>query len=207
MRYCPNCNAKIDAIDRFCRMCGKDLAAVPVTGPVPAAAGGPAGPMKQKKKGMVGVIALANVALVAGAVYMFAFKGCSSIEGSFTAAGAPLGDFTFTPAQCRSGQRMSFFGAALLGKGEQDGAILVIEDAVRGKIVKVEVPGSCEPPDYEKCRVVEIVPSQCETFKLAVSRTGILVNDIRLVEGSLTLKCAFKEGGTASADLVFTRCD
>lgn len=206
MGYCPNCSARFDSTDRFCRMCGTELAAARTAPPAGGAPAGTGGPRPQKRR-LVAIIAVANALLVGGFVFMFAGKGCSSIEGSFTATGEPLGTFTFTPAQCRSGQRMSFFGAALLGEGQNDGGILVIEDAVRGKIVKVEVPGSCEPPDYEKCKVVEIVPSQCETFRLAVQRTGMMVNEIRLVEGSLALKCAFREGGTANADIVFKRCD
>lgn len=200
MTRCPECGKKVDFGDRFCRACGKELREA-VSAP---AAQKPAGP---KKRRMVGVIALANVLLVGGAVFMVAGKGCSSVKGNLAAAGEPLGSFTFVPAQCRSGQRMSFHGVALLGKGPQDGGILAIEDAVRGKLLKVEIPGSCKPPDYEICKVVEVTPDQCQIFDLQVHRTGTQVNDIRLMKGTLRLSCAFRQGGTATADFEFSRCD
>jgi hypothetical protein len=202
MANCPRCGAQVDRTDRFCRACGTELVMIPTSSPGMEASG----QAKQKKKGLFAVIAAANILLAGGLAFFMANKGCSSVEGSLVANGGSLGSFTFTPEQCRSGQRMSFFGAALLGKDRNSGGVLVIEDAVRGKLLKVEVPGTCRPPDYEECKVVEITPDQCKTFRLSVRRTSTVVNDVRLVEGSLKLDCSFKRG-TVKADLKFSGCD
>jgi len=147
--------------------------------------------------------------LIIGIVFYFVFGkgGCSSVEGQFVATGEPLGSFTFIPASCRSGQRMNFFGVAILGKGPNDGAIVPIQDVTQGKMVKVEVPGSCQPPDLEICKEIDIKPEQCEVFELSVKRTNTTVNNIVLLDGYLKLDCKFPEGGTAKADMKFTSCD
>jgi Fe-S-cluster containining protein len=102
---------------------------------------------------------------------------------------------------------MSFFGAILLGSGPTEGGVLVIDDAVQGKLLKVELPGSCQPPDYEVCTVVEVRPAQCRKFDVKLERTSTEVNDIRLIDGHATLDCTFPEGGTLTAGVVFESCD
>lgn len=137
----------------------------------------------------------------------FGGGSCSSVEGAFESAGEPLGTFTFVPAQCRSGERMNVHGAILVGKGPTDGGIIVVQDPVKGPTVKVELPGSCQPPDHEVCTEVTIDPSECKVFKVKIRRTSTTVNDIRLMAGSLELDCQFKAGGTVEAKLEFDNCD
>ena len=134
-------------------------------------------------------------------------KGCSSVEGSLVSKGNPVGDFTFRPASCRSGQRRNFFGVAVLGEGQNDGAVIGIIDQVKGKVVKIEIPGSCTPPSYEECREVIIDREHCRVFRISVRRTSSQVNDITLLDGEIGLDCAFPEGGTVKADLKFENCD
>jgi len=147
-----------------------------------------------------------NIAIVAGVLFMTG-KGCSKSEGQFMAEGPPVGDFTVVPKKCRSGQRMNFFGAVLLGEGPDDGAVVAIIDPVRGKLVKVEVPGSCKPPDREVCREVLIEPAHCPKFDVSVTRTSTTVNDIRLLDGHINIECSYPEGGVVKADLKFENCD
>jgi hypothetical protein len=134
-------------------------------------------------------------------------KGCSKPEGTLISKGKPAGDFTFVPKKCRSGERMQFFGAVMLGEGQQDGAVVAIHDPIKGKLVKVEVPGSCRPPDYEKCHEILIEQKQCSTFNVNVKRTNIIINEIVLIDGSLKLDCTFPEGGTIKADMKFENCN
>lgn len=132
---------------------------------------------------------------------------CSSVEGQFVSTGEPVGTFTFMPKKCRSGERMDMHGAILVGEGPTDGGIMVIQDPVKGPIVKVELPGSCQPPDYEVCTEVTIDKAECSVFKVKIKRTNTTVNDIRLMDGSLELDCRFKEGGSVKAKLDFENCD
>ena len=108
--------------------------------------------------------------------------------------------------QCRSGQQMGFFGAALLGDGPTKGGILVIDDVTRGKLLKVEVPGSCKEPDYEVCTVVDIKPEQCSQFDVKVSLTNTTVNDVRAVEGHMRVDCTVGESGVFKGSIDFSTC-
>jgi hypothetical protein len=137
---------------------------------------------------------------------MLSSKDCSRTEGELVASGPPLGDFRFVPAQCRSGERMSFFGVVLVGKGPADGGILVGEDAVKGHFVKIEIPGSCKPPGYEICTERFVEPRDCGVFEAVARKTGVELNDRAVFEGRLKLDCRFPEGGTAKASITFGRC-
>lgn len=165
---------------------------------------------KRSKSGPLRLIPFAIGPIITVGVLGFMFVGggsCSSVEGTFESAGDPLGTFTFMPAQCRSGERMNVHGAILVGEGPTDGGVMVIQDPVKGPIVKVELPGSCQPPDHEVCTEVTIDKSECKVFKVKIRRTNTTVNDIRLMAGSLELDCQFKEGGTVKAKLDFDNCD
>lgn len=181
-------------------------------GPHAVPSGMPVPPVLPKRRGLSLLrfipFALGPIIMV-GVFGVMLFKGgsCSSVEGKFVSTGKPLGDFVFEPKQCRSGERMDFHGVTLLGKGPMSGAIMVIRDAVKGPLVKVEVPGSCQPPDYEVCTEVTIDKSECSTYKMRIERTNTSVNDIRLIDGSLDLDCNFHEGGTVKAKLDFDSCD
>jgi hypothetical protein len=198
MRECHNChNQLVDDGALYCSKCGTRLV------DMPAGPGTAASSKKRKKLGLI-LIPL-NIAIVAGAFFLV--KGCSSVSGTFIAKGEPLGNFTFVPKQCRSGQHMSFFGSVLLGEGPQDGALVAIIDPMKGKMVKVEVPGSCEPPDYEKCKEVIIDPKHCSRYDVIVNKTGIMVNNIVMIDGRVTIDCAFPGGGTAKGDITFDHCN
>lgn len=199
------------------------IAMVPQPGAVPPGFGlhqpvvqppfmAPAPPVLPKRKGLNPLrlipFALGPIIMVGVFGFMFIKGGsCSSVEGQFVSTGEPLGAFTFVPKQCRSGERMDFHGAVLVGEGPNDGGIMVIQDPVKGQIIKVELPGSCQPPDHEVCTEVTIDKSECSTFKVKVTRTNTTVNDIRLMDGSLELDCKFREGGSVKAKLDFSNCD
>jgi hypothetical protein len=170
----------------------------------------PAPFVPQRSRGRTRLLsALILPVVLAVGVGFLVFRGgsCSSVEGRFVAQGAPLGTFTFVPAQCKSGQRMQIHGAVLVGKGPTEGGVMVFEDPTKGKLVKVELPGSCKPPDYEICTEVILDPKACSTYKVQIVRTNTTVNDIRLMDGKLALDCKFPEGGTATANLTFSSCD
>jgi hypothetical protein len=147
----------------------------------------------------VGIV-VAVVAVAFGAVG----GSCSSVEGKFVAKGDPLTKFTMRPTECRSGQRKNFFGVMLLSEKKKNQAIKILEDPTKGMVVQVQIPSSCK---NNRCKFVTFGEDACDTFDLEVNRTSTSVNDIRLLEGHLKLKCKFDEGGTAKASLKFSRCD
>jgi hypothetical protein len=155
------------------------------------------------------ILKMALGSLIWGVIFMFVFNsnGCSSTEGSFHATGAPLGDYVFTPAQCRSGEHESFFGVFLLGESESAGGLKIIVEPTGEKMVQAEVPGSCKGANNDDCRVVNIERDSCETFDIGLQRTDTYVNEIRLLDGHLRLDCRFEDGGSAKADVKFESCD
>ena len=198
MAICPNCkNTIIDADARYCSKCGS---------PLEVKMASVASTEKKKKKLRLFILLVPLQIGIAVAAFFFMGGGCSTVKGSLVSIGKPLGDFTFTPAQCRSGQRMQFFGAVLLGKGPADGAVVAMIDQVKGKLVKVEIPGSCKPPDYEVCNEVIIDPRQCSRYDVTVNRTSVMVNNIVLIEGRINVDCAFPGGGSVKGDITFERC-
>ena len=183
--------------DLYCSQCGRRVEIVPES------------PLKPSRKKWSRLLIIIVAVLLQGAIFGFFFmgKGCSKAEGNLVSKGEPVGTFTFEPDVCRSGQRMQFYGAVILGKDKHAGAVVVMEDPIKGKIVKIEVPGSCQPPDYEKCKEVIVDPASCDVYDMAVQRTMTTVNDIRLIDGYLRLNCGFKEGGSLQANLKFENCD
>jgi len=197
MITCDKCGTRNDIDAKFCKGCGN---AVTRTGT----------PMTQPQKSKVfrflKFLPL-TIAIWAAGFYFFMGKGCSSVSGNLVSAGNPLGAFIFTPDKCKSGHRMQFFGAVILGKGQTDGAVIPFFDPVKGKAVKIEIPGSCKAPDYEECTEVIIDPKHCSTHKISLVRTGTEVNDVRLIDGSLEVDCKFPEGGTLKGKMKFDSCD
>ena len=145
-------------------------------------------------------IAVAVVAVTFGAVG----GSCSSVEGKFVAKGEPLSKFTMRPTECRSGPRKNVHGVMLLSEKKKKQAIKILEDPTKGMVVQVQIPSSCK---NNRCKFVTFGEDACDTFDVEVNRTNTTVNDIRLLEGHLRIKCKFDEGGSAKAKLEFSRCD
>jgi hypothetical protein len=102
---------------------------------------------------------------------------------------------------------MQFFGAVLLGKRPTDGAVVAMINQVKGKLVKVEIPGSCKPPDYEVCDEMIVEQRQCSRYDVTVNRTSVMVNNIVLIEGRINVDCTFPGGGSVKGELIFERCN
>jgi hypothetical protein len=207
---CFSCGTAFEPGDRFCANCGTPRRP-DRNESVDASAEADEEPMKVPRK-ISGTRLLVGSVLGAafwGVIIMVALDsdGCSSTEGTFEASGKPLGDFTFTPTHCRSGQHESFFGVYLLGKDGDAGGLKVVIDPRDGGAVMVEVPGSCRGADNDDCTVVPLEQDACATFDLDIEPTNTYVNDIRLLDGRLRLACTLPEGGSARADVRFSSCD
>ena len=111
---------------------------------------------RKSRRGLFLGLGLGGVGLVAVTVMVILFtgtKGCSWSEGSLTAKGPPLGDVTYTPVKCRSGQRESFRGVILIDDADRV-LIRVVEDPVQGSLVNVRKPDSCRGSRCEFVRKI-----------------------------------------------------
>lgn len=216
MAFCTSCGAALEASTRFCGQCGAPRGGAPSPAPTagPPAAYGLGGgeaasvgvsPAKLRRLLIGG--AVGAVFWIGLFVIIFSFDGCSSTEGSLEASGKPVGDFVFTPTQCRSGEHESFYGVFLLGDDGAAGGVKIVVDPRDGELVQIEVPGSCSGPDNEDCTVVTVEPDGCTRFDVDIKKTNTYVNDIRLLDGHLQLACTFPEGGRVTADVRFESCD
>lgn len=208
MTYCPKCGDAAQAGDAFCRKCGASLDGASSAAAASAAPGAAPTPGARRRKPAISIAMSAVGLTVFAGMLMVTFGGgsCGRIEGSFVSTGKPIGDFTFTPAQCRTGARMDFYGVVLVGNGPTEGGLLVAIDPAQGTFLKIEMPGSCQPPDYEKCTEIMIKPEQCTKWDVDVGGTGVTINRMRMMQGHANVECAFPEGGTVKTNLDFGRC-
>lgn len=133
--------------------------------------------------GAGGAMVIVPIALVFGAFMMFsAFS--ASLEGSFKMSGE-LGNMTFTPTGCESGQLHGFAGAQMTAKDAPGTVVRAIKDPVRGTLIAVEHPGQ---------QPIVLSPDKCELLNVSVRNNGNIVNDVYAVMGSASAKCEGFEG-------------
>lgn len=197
---CASCGTPLDPHDRFCGGCGGPRASAPVAAPKPTARA--ASPMRFVSLGVGVLISVAGFAF-----FGLQTGGCDdSVEGRVAVSGGPHGDFTFAPTGCASMQPFGRFGANLHGDGPNDGAVYITIDPLQGKSVDVEVPGSCRNADGTDCTVFRVPRDRCTTFEANVEHSGVTVNDVRLVEGRVSLDCALEDGTSVRGTVDFGGC-
>jgi hypothetical protein len=144
---------------------------------------------------------------------MVLMTGCGggSTKGEIRSTGAPHGDFVMAPPSCHSGEHESFFGVLVASKLEKidghtgvRGGLKVLKNAVGQWEAYLENPNTCQG---FSCQVLKVEAQQCKVFDIEVKNTSARKNGIRLREGHARLDCAFSQGGSLKADLVFTGCD
>lgn len=173
MPFCASCGKETDVADAYCAACGSAQKAAPEK-------------KARSNPRRIGCFLVGQfVALAVLMVFLVGGKGCAEVKGELTATGLAGGDARFVPEVCQSGQHQSFFGVSLVRK-VGGGAIVAIEDAVQGKVVKVNLPGPC---GNAPCPPLELRPDGCTTLDLVLERTNTEVNDIRLLDGHLKLDC------------------
>lgn len=133
--------------------------------------------------GAGGAIASVPLLMMALAVVIMSFVTASELEGSFTLRGA-LGDGTFTPTSCRSGQLQGFNGVELTAKGSPL-VVRVMRDPTRGTLIALEQGGQ---------QPAVIAPQTCKTLQVSVQRTSTNVNDVWGVRGSAVADCPDLQG-------------
>jgi hypothetical protein len=124
------------------------------------------------------VLALLIPALIAGVVALFFFIARTEVSGRLQAKGA-LGNWTFTPDDCASGQREGF-GGVVLSSSRESKELRLVRDPVRGNLLVVVTPG--QPNQV-------LAGEGCARFQAIANRTDTSINDIWVVQGSLSIDC------------------
>ncbi len=168
-----------------------------------------AAPAQRNKRPLPVAMAIAAQCLA----LMVFMPGCGggSTEGEIRSTGAPHGDFVMAPPSCHSGEHESFFGVLVAPKLEEinghtgvRGGLKVLKNALGQWEAYLENPKTCRG---FSCQVLQVEAQQCKVFDIEVKNTNTRKNGIRLREGHARLDCAFSQGGTLKADLVFKGCD
>jgi hypothetical protein len=111
------------------------------------------------------------------------------VSGEFTASGGALGQWTFKPDKCSSGERDGFFGVWLTKKGDKDHWVKVAKNPATGQfVVTVRIPGTDKGQVFKKCKVLDG----------SVVRTNTRVNRIWALNGNVKIDCPQKFKGTAT---------
>lgn len=128
------------------------------------------------------------------------FTGCAStsLRGSFVTEGSVLGQKTFQPTSCYSGDREYFFGVDLTSKADPM-QIRILQDPVKGTFVKV-ITGA-ESVGSE----ILFDGSSCKVLHGNLQQTKWRVNEIRDMSGQLELDCD-ASGERIRGNIVFHHC-
>ena len=215
--FCTGCGARLDAGARFCAACGKAVVVGVGESVEPESERGEGNESgesgtRDRRGFTIGCLTLSTLPVLAAGIILAVVigrGGCSSVEGRVEAHGKPLGDYVVTPTLCQSGEHQSFFGVTLFPDEDAPGTLVVVDDPVRGRMVRALVDGSCHADSGNTfvCSYAAVNPAQCRRFEMSIVPTSTSVNDIQLVDGRLLLDCTMPEGGTLAADLVFENCD
>ena len=109
------------------------------------------------------------------------------------APGAPA--TTIAQADCRSGERETFFGIDVLGPGGAL-ALRLVQDPLGDQALRVQ----------QGSRRWVLRPSDCKTFEMALVRTRDRVNSIWDMNGSLNVLCTTRDGLRVEGRLTLRSC-
>jgi hypothetical protein len=146
--------------------------ALPLPAPVEAA-------VKPGAGGALAIIpALGTVVIVV--VLVFGALA-TELEGTLRFSGARVGDVTFTPTSCDSGQLAGFSGVELGADGSPGLVVRLVEDPVQGDLVAIQRDGQTP---------VVLKTADCKEMRIDVTRTNTKVNGVWSLEGSASFTCA-----------------
>ncbi len=117
----------------------------------------------------------------------------AEVSGQFESTNPELGEWTFAPNACRSGEPMGFHGVLLGAVDDDQHFVRVARDPATGKtVVSAAKPGTDKVAVFDGCEV----DSQ-------MHRTNTSVNEVWGMQGSVTIECK-DDGFTGTA--TFANC-
>jgi len=145
------------------------------------------------------------VCVLAPLIAMFASGGFGpgEVKGELRGSGPLVGEFTLEADACGSGQEDGFVGVYLGAVDRSDARLKAFQDPAYGEMVLLQVPGSCEGP---RCKQVLLKRESCERFAVRIEKTNTTINDIRVLDGELSLECKLASGDTISGEVRFEGC-
>ena len=202
---CTRCGAAFDSGDRFCAKCGAPRGAG-VEEPAEAPSR-PSPSPSSKSAGKRGPLLFTLGLFLFIGLIAWATDACgSTVAGDVTVSGGPHGAFTFAPTGCASMQPYGKLGVNIHGDLPNDGAVYVTLDHRTGKLLEVEVPGSCREADGTDCTVFTVPRDRCSRYEAVVEPSGTVVNGVRLMEGHLRVECELEDGTKVRGQLEYGGC-
>ena len=138
-------------------------------------------------------------------IAMFALGGFGEgeVKGELLGSGPLVGSFALKADACRSGEADGFLGVYLGETGRSDARLKAFQDPAYGKMVQLQVPGSCEGP---RCKQITLKDESCARFAVRIEKTNTTINDVRVLDGELSLDCELVSGDRISGELRFEGC-
>jgi hypothetical protein len=141
---------------------------------------------------------------------LFVLASCSAFrDGEATGhieSTGETGTWVLDKGLCRSGEREHYSGAIAVGPEGSGIAVKLVKDPIKGWNAVINIADSCKAKaEKGGCQAVVLTSSDCKTLDVELGPTNTTVNDVRVVEGKLTIDC--KSGtSTIKGQLTFDYC-
>ena len=146
-----------------------------------------------------------RLALAPALLAACALASAAPPTGHLDATGPVLGDWTFAPDTCRSGQRRDFLGVSLTAQAHPGLRVDIVDDPLEGLAVAVHQDNRCD--DRVACPPITLRASTCTAVDGEVVRDlHRLTNNIFHMDGWLTINCGIEGGGRLEGELSFSDC-
>jgi hypothetical protein len=123
----------------------------------------------------------------------------TKLNGSFSIESSSLGQKSFLPNACFSGDREYFLGVDLKNKTDPL-QVRILQDPVQGTFVKIVNDNS------DKRTEVLFDQASCKVLRGDLKQTKWKVNDIRDMSGELEADCSTGNGDTIKGRVTFVHC-
>jgi hypothetical protein len=113
--------------------------------------------------------------------------GCMESEagGALQSADGVLGTWQFTPDDCQSGQRTSFYGVTMTDEDNPTIKVRYVEDVLQGRILQVRNP--------KTGKYLQFKEDQCTVFEGGAETQSSKVNDISNIDGHINVDCTYED--------------
>ncbi len=125
-------------------------------------------------------------------------QGAPLVHGELTIAVPGSASVTVAPRYCRSGEPASFAGVDLVSDGADATLVRVVEDPLLGTRLRIERAGGAAPWILDAAR--------CRTLAAGLHRTGVAINRVNLLQGSLVVDCTAEDGTVIAGQVHYRAC-
>ena len=134
---------------------------------------------------------------------------CTKIQGTISSRGDAVGNWTFTPDGCISGDRIRTVGATLYTDKNQKLGVRIAKDFNNMLSIAVIIPSTCKADGT--CQAVILDSKRCGKYSGDVNLTNITTSDdYRKADGFVNFDCTVLIGakkGAIKGAVKFSNCD